>query len=127
MEIRELTREELVSLPAAFYEDTDKMGNGTRFTPDTVVRVAGAFDGEKMVGAWVMSLQVHCAPMWVAPELRGQSRGIRKGMWEKVAGFVRETGSNVAFMTQMENAPQVGGILKGLDARKVGTLYQVEV
>ena len=103
------------------------MSNGTRFTPEMAVRIAGAFDGESLVGAWVMSLQVHCAPMWVAPELRGKSRGIRKGMWDKVVGFIRDTGSDVAFMTQMENAPQVGGILKGLEARKVGTLYQVEV
>jgi len=124
---RELSREEVGSLPDEFYRDVDKMGVGTRFTPETAVRVAGAFDGDRLVGAWVMSIQVHSAPMWIDPEFRGSSREMRQGMWSKVVGFIRDTGSRIAYMTQMDDAPEVGGIIRGLDGKRVGTLYQVEV
>jgi hypothetical protein len=127
MRVRELTRGEVGSLPEEFYGDVDKMGNGTRFTPETAVRVAGAFEGDRLVGVWVMSLQVHAAPMWVAPEFRGRSKEMRDGMWKRVVGFIRDTGSRVAFLTQTDNAPEVGGIIEGLAGRKVGALYQVEV
>jgi len=116
MEYRELTPNEIDNLPEEFYEDVDKLKLNGRYHGGLSGSIVGAFDSGKLVGVWGVLLQIHCGPLWVSRDLRGNSSGIRSGMWNVVKSVVRRYGGKYAYMFAMDDTPQVLRIIKKLDS-----------
>ena len=127
MTFRPLTDEEIVNIPAAFYSDIDKMGLGERYRPEMSGELIGAFDGDELVGIQGAILQVHCGPLWLRKDHRGNSAELRAGLWGQVKATIREWGGSYAYMFSRDDAPQIQSIISKLPHRKVGTAYLMEI
>lgn len=128
MEFRALTPEEIDTLPDEFYADVDKLGTDTRFRPDMAGSLVGAFDGQTLVGIWGAVVQIHCGPLWVAKNHRGQSTDIRAGMWRVVRELVSSWGSRFAYMFAMDDAPGVRHIIEKMPHRELhGRAFLMEI
>lgn len=128
MIVRELTAEEIDAIPDSFYQDTDKLKLGVRYRRDMAIRPVGAFEGKRLIGLWIVSLQVHCGPLWVERSLRGNSHIVREQMWDEVSKVIHEAGAHGAMIIHLDSEPAVGHIVERLHGRRMqGDLYHVEV
>ena len=126
MVIREMTASEIAALPDQFYKDVDPLKTGFRFTAGPNIRIAGAFEGDRVVGVWALTIQAHSAPIWIAPDHRGESKETRSALWAMVTEFIKDLGARGALMINTGN-PKVRKIIDGLGGKKIGTVYQLEV
>ena len=118
----------MANIPDEFYRDTDKLKTGIRFTDETAARVIVSEEGERIVGIWVVSAQVHSGPIWVDRTRRGNSTEMRQEMWTRVARTINEIGARGALMIAMDDVPSIEHIIEGIGGQKIpGTLYQIEV
>lgn len=127
MIFRALTEDEIGALPDEFYSDVDKLGLGERYRPEMAGKLVGAFDGDELVGIQGAIIQVHCGPLWVRKDRRGDSTALRAGLWGKVKETIRAWGGSYAYMFSRDDAPQVQHIIERLPHHKVGTAYLMEV
>ena len=116
LEYRELSEEEFDLIP------TDVL-DGLKLPPG--VRVAGAWDGDKLVGVWCFMLvgHVHCEPLWVRPEYRKRGRIIPR-MWAQVLNFTREAGMGAVLSVIADDKPETKRVAEFVGAEPVpGKLY----
>jgi hypothetical protein len=72
-------------------------------------------------------LQIHCGPLWVRKDRRGNSSELRAGLWGQVKETVSEWGGTYAYMFSRDDTPQVQHIIDKLPHRFVGAAYLMEI
>ena len=124
--VRELRDDEFSIIPESFYRDVDKLNTGERLRPG--MRPVAAFEGDRIVGVWVVMAHVHAGPVWLDEELRGKSRDTRAAMWESVKTVLEDIGAHGATMIGLDSEPKVQRMIESLGGERIqGSLYQVRI
>ena len=83
MTVRELKPDEFDLIP------DEALDNRGRLIPG-MHRVAGLFDGDKLVGIWCVLMAPHIEPVWIDEEYR--HRGFTRDLWGGVKAILEDMG-----------------------------------
>ena len=106
MQIRELTVDEFSRIPP---EAT------ANYTPvPGVHRVSAAFDGDEIVGIWVVLMVPHAEPIWIREDHRGGTLIPR--LWDGVKAILEDMGLNGVVGIIPDSNPATKRIAKSIGA-----------